>query len=192
MQLLTPDEFLDTPEKKAAYDGLSLDKGFTQKFFGWMAKGNADEWRFSGAPPTYRVMPMATNVDVKGNHFDMAARGVGVEKIAHTLGHELAKALNVDAVAILYNVVQAEKKSITMKGAGLYMFGPNPVADTGQSLYWDGHQYSGVYLRMDVPFVSTDKEGHLVSADYEGYSLVAKALATRIGDHLVEKTRGAK
>ena len=37
-----------------------------------------------------------------------------------------------------------------------------PIGDTGQSMYWSGQQYSGVYLRMDdIPFIHTDKEGKL-------------------------------
>lgn len=117
---------------------------------------------------------------------------MGVGKLARSLGYDLAKAIDVDAVAILYNVVQAEKKNIRMRGSYLYMFGPNPVPDTGKSLYWDGHQYSGDYLRMDVNFVVFDKEGNAETVDYTGYAVVAKALASKMGEHLEEKTKGTK
>jgi hypothetical protein len=67
------------------------------------------------------------------------------------------------------------------------MFAPNPVPDTGKSLYWRGHQYSGVQLRMDVPFITADKKGQLVDADYQGYAIVATALGSRMAQHLTEK-----
>ncbi|HKQ61193.1 MAG TPA: hypothetical protein VJS92_07865 [Candidatus Polarisedimenticolaceae bacterium] len=190
-QVLTAEEFLDTPEHQAAYDGFELQMGGMQKFFAHFQKSTDDTWRFTGVPDRYRLLQLVTIMDVKGNHFELGATGVGVGKLAKSLGDDLAKALGVDAVMILYNVVQGESKDIRMRGSYLYMFGPNPIADTGQSLYWSGHQYSGVYLRMDVPFVTTDKEGKLIEADYAGYAPVARALATRMGQHLKEKTSGA-
>jgi hypothetical protein len=75
-----------------------------------------------------------------------------------------------------------------MRGAGLYMFGPNPLPDTGKSLYWNGLEYSGVYLRMDVPFITLDKKGNLLDADYDGYAIVGRALATRMAQHIKQKT----
>jgi hypothetical protein len=192
MELLTPDEYLDTEEKKATYEKFQMDAGGGQKFVMLFQKSNADTWRFAGAPEGYRILQLATRMDVKGNHFELSAQGVGVGKLAQSLGHDLAKALGVDAVVIVYNVIQGQKKSIDLLGSYLYMFGPNPIADTGQSLYWSGHQYAGAYLRMEVPFVVTDKDGKLVEADYAGYRVVPKALATKVGEELKAKTAGKK
>jgi hypothetical protein len=125
-------------------------------------------------------------MNVKGTNFEMGATGAGVKKVAHSLGFELATALGVDAVVILYNPIQADNKSITMLGTYMYMFGPNPVPNTGQSLYWDGHQYSGAYVRMEVPFITTDKAGNLIASDYPGYAVVPQGLTARMGDHLKE------
>ena len=119
---------------------------------------------------------------------------MGVGKIANSAGYDLATALGVDAVVILYNVVQAEKHDIRMRGAYMYMFGPNPIPDSGQSMYWKGHEYSGVFLRMDVPFVTTNKDGVVLDADYSGYAIVANALGTKMAEHLKERSgwNGAK
>jgi hypothetical protein len=192
MQLLTADEYLDTDAKKAAYDAINVDIGFSQKFMGHFTKGEGDNTKLSGAPEGYRVLKLATRNDLKGHHFDLAMQGIGVGKIAELLGGDVTKQLGVDAVVILYNVVQAEKKDITLYASGLQMFGPNPVPDTGASLYWKGHQYSGTYLKMDVPFITTDGNGNIVETDYAGYAVVAKALATKMGDHLKEKIGGGK
>lgn len=189
MQLLTPEEFLDTPAKQEAYGAFKMEIGGINKFLrGLQEKGAGGVWQW-GAPDGYRVIELLTVGNVKSNQFQLGMQGVGVAKAAVALGHDLAQALGVDAVVILYNVVQADKTTINMRGAGLYMFGPNPIAESGQSMYWSGHQYSGVYLRMkDIPFIKTDKDGNLVEADYAGYAIVTGALGTRMAQHIKGKT----
>lgn len=189
MQLLTPEEFLDSPAKLETYSNFKADIGGMGSFLLGLQKHNAgDTWQW-GAADGYRVIELTTVGDVKGNHFQLGMTGIGIGKIAVSLGHDLATALGVDAVAILYNVVQADKTSINMRGAGLYMFGPNPIDASGQSMYWSGLQYSGVYLRMDdIPFIKTDKNGNLVDADYAGYAIVAGALGTKMAQHVKKKT----
>jgi hypothetical protein len=187
MQLLTPAEFLDSPEKKAAYESAKIEAGGMDKLFGALQSKEATNWQW-GTADDYRLVKLTTVGDVRGNNFALATTGMGVGKLAAAAGHDLAKALGVDAVAILYNVVQAEKTSISLRGAYLYMFGPHPVPEAGQSLYWKGHQYSGVYLRTGVDFIATDKEGKLISADYAGYGVVAGALGTRMAQHIKGKT----
>lgn len=193
MQLLTPEEFADTDAKKEVYTSFQPKVGGMEKLFRGLQKmADSDSWKAAGAPEGYRLFQLTTVGDVKGNHFQLATTGAGVGDLAQTAGHDFAGELGVDAVVILYNVVQAEKHDIRMRGSSMYMFGPNPVPDTGKSLYWRGHQYSGVNLRMDVPFITTDKKGELVEADYDGYAIVAEALGTKMAQHLQQKTQGAK
>ena len=189
MQLLTADEFLDTPAKREAYDAFKMEAGgFSGLLRGLQEKSHGDVWQW-GAPDGYRVLELTTVGNVKGNQFQLGQTGISIGKTAAALGYDLAQELGVDAVVILYNVVQADKSTINMRGAGLYMFGPNPVPNSGQSLYWNGHQYSGVYLRMkDIPFIKTDKNGNLVEADYAGYALVAGGLGKRMAEHVKGKT----
>ena len=187
MQLLTPEEFADTDEKKEAYANAQIKVGGVEKFVRWLQGQN---WASTGVASGYRLIQLTNAGDVKGNQFRLLNNGVGVADLAQTGGHDFAKALGVDAIVILYNVVQGQKNAIRMRGAYMYMFGPNPVPDTGQSLYWRGHQYSGVYLRMDAPFITTDKKGNLIEADYEGYAIVANAIGTRMAQHLQEKIQG--
>lgn len=187
-KLLTPDEFLDTDAKKQAYANFNPEHNFMEKIYKTLQGLDTDSFHFTGAPSGYRVIGLTNLSNIKRNKFQLATTGVGVGTFANAAGYDLATALGVDAVAVLYNVVQAEKKSINMRAAAMYLFGPNPVKDTGQSLYWKGHQFSGVYLDIDeVPFVKTD-DGKLVEADYAGYAIVAKALGLRMAQHLKEKT----
>jgi hypothetical protein len=189
MQLLTAGEFLDTPAKSQAYADFKLQMGGMSSFLRGLQEHNSgDTWQW-GAADGYRVLELTTVGDVKGNHFQLGQTGVGIAKTAVSLGHDLVQALGVDAVVIFYDVVQAQKTTIAMRGAGMYMFGPNPLPAKGQSLYWEGLQYSGVYLRMDdIPFIKTDKQGNLLDADYAGFALVADALGTKMAQHIKKKT----
>ena len=45
---------------------------------------------------------------------------------------------------------------------------------------------------MDVPFVVADKDGKTATMDFDGYAVVARDLASKMGEHLKEKTSGAK
>jgi hypothetical protein len=187
-KLLTPDEFLDTDAKKQAYEAFKPEHNFMEKIYKALDSMDDKGFRYTGAPSGYRVVALTNLSNIKRNKFQLATTGAGVGTMAEAAGYNLANALGVDAVAILYNVVQAEKKSINMRAAALYLFGPNPIKDTGQSLYWKGHQFSGVYLDIDeVPFVKIDDD-KMTQADYAGYAIVAKALGLRMAQHLKEKT----
>jgi hypothetical protein len=188
MQLLTPAEFLDTPEKQQAYETARIEEGAAGKIMGFLQGGKVDdEWQW-GTPGGYRLVKMPTAGDVRGNNFSLAMQGIGVGKFANSTGHDLAQALGVDAVVVLYNVVQADKNSINFRGAYMYMFGPNPVPNSGQSMYYPGQQYSGEYLRTNVDFIKTDKDGHALETDYAGYAIVSRALGMRMAQHIKNKT----
>jgi hypothetical protein len=188
MKLLTPDEYLDTPARQEAYTGFKMEVGAINSLLRGLQSHNSDNrWQW-GTPGVYRVMELVTVGDIKGNHFQLGQTGIGIGKTANALGHDLAGALGVDAVVIMYNVVQANKKSIDLRGAGLYMFGPNPIADSGQSMYYPGQEYSGAYLRLkDIPIVSQEKKGGDITNDFAGYAIVAKALGTKMAQHLEGK-----
>jgi len=84
--------------------------------------------------------------------------------------------LGVDAVAVMYSIVQAENKTETdMLVSYLYVFGPNPVKrDDNPSLYWTEHQYSGVQIKFRDTF----------DADFAGFASVVRALAEKTGEYL--------
>jgi hypothetical protein len=112
MRLLAPTDYLDTPEKKSAYESFKLETG---------GKGGL--------------------------------------------------------TSFLNKMNKAERRETSLIGAYAYMFGPNPVADTGQRPYWTGHQYTGAWVRRDVPLIQMDKDSTQV--DFDGSGIVARALAER-------------
>jgi hypothetical protein len=190
MQLLTPDEFLDTPEKRKAYESFKLDSGGMGRFIRF-AQGRDDLANNIAAAPGYSLIQLLTNGNVDTRDFRWAATGAGVGNMAKQLGYDLPTALGVDATLIVYNVTAPKRNALSLVGAYAYMFGPNPVPGSGQSLYWQGHQYSGVFLKTDVPFITTDRDSNMVGNDFAGYALVARAIGNRMAAHLKEKTTGA-
>ena len=192
IELLTTQEFLDTPEKKAAYESFNLQFGWVGHIMKFGTHVDKDSTQIEGVAQGYRLFSLPTGNNTKNKDFGLAAQG-GDGKLFQGLGHELAAALGVDAVAVMYSIVQDENKTIDMLGSYLYVFGPNPVKrDDKPSLYWTGHQYSGVQIKFRVPFVRKDKKAHETDSDVEGFSMVAKALASKTGEYLDARTHGKK
>ena len=192
MELLAIDEFLDTPEKKRAYEDFKLEFNAGAKFVNFLTHVDKDSTQLEGVAEGYRLLSVATNNDTKGKEFGLAAKG-GDGKLYQGLGHDLATALGVDAVALMYSVVQDENKKIDMLGSYLYVFGPNPVKRTDNpSLYWTGHLYSGVQLKFRVSFLRMDKKDNITGEDFAGFGRVAKALAEKTGDFLEARAKGVK
>jgi hypothetical protein len=192
MELLALDEFLDTPAKKSAYEDFKLEFNAGAKFMNFLTHVDKDSTQLEGVAEGYRLLSVATNNDTKGKEFGLAAKG-GDGKLYQGLGHDLTSALGVDAVALMYSVVQDENKKIDMLGSYLYVFGPNPVKRTDNpSLYWTGHLYSGVQLKFRVSFLRMDKKDNITGEDFAGFGRVAKALAEKTSDFLEARAKGVK
>jgi hypothetical protein len=192
IELLTPEEFQDSKEKKAAYDSFKLEFGSQGHVMNFLTHHDKDQSQLEAEAEGFRLLSVPTINDAKGKEFGLSAKG-GDGKLFQGLGHDLATALGVDAVAVMYSVVQDENKTIDMLGSYLYVFGPNPVKrDDNPSLYWTGHQYSGAEFRFRVSFMRKDKHEHETDSDFPGFALVAKALAAKTGEYLEAKTRGEK
>ncbi len=61
MQLLTPDEFLDTDARKAAYEAFQIEQSAMAKFAGHFQKSDDEHMRLDGSPKGYRVLKVITN-----------------------------------------------------------------------------------------------------------------------------------
>lgn len=187
MELLTPSEFLDSAEKRQAYESFEIKYGMFGKITGGGRKMDEDNWRFSAAPEGYKLLEMPIINDAKERNFSISLDG----KLSQNLGHDLAGMLGVDAVVIVYNVLQMKGKTFEMLGSYLYMFGPNPVKrDDDPSLYYTGHQYSSAHIKLSVPFVRT--KGKETEVDFAGYARVARALSEKTGEYLETRISGDK
>jgi len=184
MTILTPDEFLDTAEKRAAYKTFKLEHGALGSVMGFL---QSKDRSLSFPAEEFRVLELPANAGGKNKDFRMAAQG-GDGKLFQGLGQHLAATLGVDAVLIIYNVLRAESKSIEILDAFAYMFGPNPVKREPAALYWTGHQYTGAHLPLGVSLMKTDRKGSELENDFAGYAHVMRALAIKTGDYLKERT----
>jgi hypothetical protein len=187
MELLTPPEYLDTDGKKAAYDAFKLETGGKGSLTGILNKMNKAEFKLTDAAQGYHLIDLPRLNASNEAKFGLALQG-GSKPVFEGLGHDLAAALGVDAVMVVYNVLQADKKSINMIGNYAYVFGPNPVPSTGQSLYWSGHQYSGAWMKLEVPLVNG--KGDEAAYDFDGTALVAGAVAERTARFIADGVAG--
>ena len=184
MELLGAADYLDTPEKKAAYESFQLETGGKGGLTNFLNKMNKAEFKLTNPAEGYKLIDLPRLNVSNEKKYGLALQG-GSESVFEGLGHDLAKALGVDAVLVVYNVIQAEKKATNLIGAYAYMFGPNPVPDTGQKLYWTGHQYTGAWMKLDVPLIRTEKDAS--QFDFDGSGMVARALAERTAVHIEEE-----
>jgi hypothetical protein len=188
MQLLTPQEFLDTPDRKQAYESFKFEHKGISGLLRTLQTHTDLEWS-RGVPDGYKLIEVITRGSKKTDDFELGMTGIGIGKFANAAGNDLVKQLGVDAVLMIYSPVQAEKAAINMLGVGMYMFGPNPIAEAGQNMYYGGHQYSGLYLKTkEVPFITTDKNGKLINADFQGFGPVVGAMGARMAEHIKKKT----
>jgi len=183
MTLLAPDEYLDSAAKRTAYDSFKLEHGALGSIMGFL---QSKDRSVSFSAEGFRLLELPANAGGKNKDFRMAAQG-GDGKLFQGLGHDLAETLSVDAVFIIYNVLQAESKSIEILDTYAYMFGPNPVKNDKATLYWTGHQYTGAHLPLGVTLMKLDKKGNEVENDFAGYAHVMSAIGIRTGDYLKER-----
>jgi len=213
MQLLTPDEFLDTETKRELYENFVLELGIGTKF-GKATEGSGKEnklnkaQRLSVVAPGYRQFRLVYGENLR-------PMKQGDKKISKSLGYDLAKGLEVDATLVVCNLCRATKKEGLLEGVYFYLFGPNGVSGEEGFTYWPGHLYVG--LRLDglgIPILEFGKEvkksssysgsgsgdfrhdslreAGIASADFSGYERILEALGKRAGSFMQEWTTKAK
>ena len=209
MTLLTPDEFLDTDQKREFYDSFQMEMGGFSKFAQWGEKHGKENklsnaHRESAVAPGYRLFRFLFGEDP-------SARG-GDKKIFKSLGYDLPKGLGVDATVVICNYCKSSKKEAKLERVYFYVFGPNPVEGKDSFTCWPGHMYAGYRLySIGVPIVGFGKgekvdskyqydpitggsrseslkEAGVTWEDYDGYERVLTAFAKKAGEHLQEWT----
>jgi len=109
----------------------------------------------SGTPEGYRLIKMTTAA-TPGQQLQLALQGMGVGTL-RIRGPRSCQGARVDAVVIMYNVVQAESSHPVARLVHVHVR-PNPVANSGQSTYYPGQQYRRVPAH-GRHFIKTDKDG---------------------------------
>jgi hypothetical protein len=162
--LLTPTEFLDTPEKRSFYyDEFSPKVSKLGKFLSGVENRSLD---ISVAADYYRYFDMGASYDYLR---------------CESLGFELANKLDVDGVLSIGFTVQSNSKEIYFRNIRVALHGPNPiprldkkyVAQKSGNGYNTGQLYAGGYLNFKDPFkIAVIKRKQMSKIDIDGLEIV--------------------
>lgn len=202
MDLLEPEEFLDTDEKKEFYDNYSIEKSKFNDFLSKALNSGAGHDAIFAYPEGYNVISIDSEPfgnytssgklastsykkDVAdGQLWVMSKIGKEVTSI-----NELTTALGVDAVVFFYSTIYAPKDNqINLQNVNMLMFGPNPVSlaegKDSKFNYFPGQMYIGTRVKIGLPILNENKKKPDTSKlDFRGYGNVVEALTNRMKDY---------
>ena len=203
MQLLTPDEFLDTQQKKDFYysfvpqhGGLKKEKteskGFTQAGILSMA-------RFRAAPEGYNKIWIANESSIITTQSELFVNtNKNDAKFFESMGYYLAEELGVDAVAavsIITRKLDMNKENYGVNNVSLYMWTKNPIQlseeeDTGLKgmFYIRGQFLAGSRITYGKPEMfqyQHKKKGY--GPDYSGMANAMTALTDKCNDYFEKR-----
>jgi len=172
--LLTPDEYLNTPEKIAFYnDEFAPKVSRMGKFLSNFENRNTD---ISVCASGYRYLDMGASFDYK--------RSI-------SLGWELTNKLGVDGVLSIGVEIQSKKKEAYTRLIKMALHGPNPNQRVdkkyfGQKTgtgYYDGQLYAGgtLVFKRSIKTIELGKE-QIKSMDFEGFDIIFKSFIEKFYD----------
>jgi len=204
MQLLLPEEFLNTESKKSYFDQFTVPH---DKFNDWLKNlGTADHKMVFAWPDGYKPLDviyepiqnysksgMFSTMDYKKTVSDVEPLlFLDDEKMQNAVGYDLAEALEVDAVLIVYFTIYCPKDTrIVMQNANMIMLGKNPLeikeGEKKPMFYRKGQFYCATRFQPDVIiFNGKKKKPETLTLNPAGFDNVVLGLATPLCSYLVE------
>jgi hypothetical protein len=185
IQVLTPMEFLDTPEKIKTYNDFKLTKTGLQKFSEGTLKWMDKNPHVNGAADGYRMIPF---------HASFLT-----QKILADI-EEFRKALGVDALMSITNHTGSNKGGVHFGGAIMQVFGPNPEPRPENEKYvkwwWPGIVYPTPNFAKGFKGVTLhtwETKKKPAQSFYEGYEVVPAAMSERqLGEWMKYYKKGEK
>ncbi len=210
MDLLTPDQFLTSDDKREAYNSFQVQK--SKSLVNFLDKlgeqGHNVAWGYpEGYIITDIVLEPFPNYTSKAGAFSQFKAmkykkqvpdnrvfyANNDTKLFSCLGDGLAKELDVDAVLIIYSTIYCpSEKQIILQNVNMMMYGPNPknlepgneTKEPGR-FYSRGLVYPGVRLRVGVPLISVNKKDPDSSRmDATGFSVIMEQMAKKMGESI--------
>ncbi|MFC2111144.1 hypothetical protein ACFLQ5_01690 [Bacteroidota bacterium] len=194
IDLLTPDEFLDTEEKEYFFYGFNQESGKKEKTerraVGYYVSATLSTIKICPSDKGYRpffvtneaVTASAATAFTGGGLFDSN------RKMTSSLGYELCKGLGVDAVVVCYIVTRKpkmKKEDYVVDAVQLYMIGPNPMS-SGPDDKNRGQFYCGTrYFAKQLEFANA-KKGTL---SYDNIGNVMTASSRRLCNWVINKAK---
>jgi len=198
MELLLPNQFLDTDEKKSFYNNFEVQHGKLKKakdkskFTGKGGQVSLDRYR--ATVPGFKTIPIANEkVNYYGSIYNYLMDS-NESAFFQSMGYDLANGLGVDAVVVVTLVtrkIEQTKEDYALNHASMYMFGPNPVQlapeeDKGLkgAFYIKGQFYCGARVNYTKPvyFQKSGKKGTTGGLPvYNGMDNILTALTDKMG-----------
>lgn len=171
-EVLLPEEFLDTEEKKSTYESYEIELSKLAKIAKGLSNHLTKTYEKSPAVPEgFRLIQELTALD-------------GLDKKAGQSAGELAKLLGLDAILTVKILVQLDKKELNLLAVEEYLHGSNPVPNGDYGPYGkyllqkDGVIYAGAPLRLKKPiqFAEVHKKEGVSNIDIDGFDKVVQRL----------------
>jgi hypothetical protein len=201
MELLTPEEFITTDEKAEFYYGFNQESAKKEKSdvtvrkaagtsISSVAEASVSTLKISPTGKGYRAFFVANEKMSESIILNFKNTGVmgANRKMSSSLGYELCKGLDVDAVVVCYIVtrkIKMNKNDYAVNAVNLYMFGPNPKSE-GDEDKNRGQFYCGTRFFSKPLLFQTNKGG---AASYDNMGNVMKALAAKLCNWVINKEK---
>lgn len=194
MELLTPDQFLDTEEKKSFYYGFDPESGKKERTkaraVGYYVSASVSNIKVCPKDEGYRPLFVANepiNQSMLANFVNTGVMGAN-RKMTSSYGYDLCKELGVDAVVVCYIVTRKpkmKKDDFVVDAVSLYMFGPNPKSEDPEDKN-RGQFYCGTRFFAKQLEFSNAKSG---VTSYDNMGNVMLALSKRMGNWVINKAK---
>lgn len=204
MQLLLPEEYLNTDEKKSYYENFEVAHDKFNNFIKNL--GTTDHNIVFAWPDGYKPVDIIyepfQNYSKSGMFSTMDYKKVipdkqtmiflDDEKMQNSIGYELAKKLDVDAVLIVYFTIYNPKDTrIVLQNANMIMMGLNPLqpaeGEKKPMFYRPGQFYCATRFQPDVIIYNgKKKKPETLSLDPTGFDNVVLGLSNVMCTYLTE------
>ena len=172
IELLTPDQFLDTEAKKEAYYSTEIELSKASKLVSALSRnvGRKNE-KSPNAPDGYRVVYNSMSID-------------GADKKAVISLGKLAKELGLDGLLSVQVLTNLKGKTIGFHKVRMALHGVNPIPYDG-TCKWVGGYFEGLLMEFgevsgnDLVFAKIKKKA-LADVNIEGFDALLGRLSTKI------------
>lgn len=211
MEILTPSEFLTDDNKKQYYNDYVVQNSKGNEIAGklgafFKAGANAGTTiETDEAADGYKLLKVNKREWLDTEHKNRAAvqnlAGSLNNMMIESMGYDLCKNLDVDAVLVVYNTQSCDKKWSRdrhwVNAVSMYMFAPNPLplkeGKKDNMFYSKGLFYSGTRIAFKKPLVIDPKikdealKAQNQKDNYVAYSKIVAGLADKTGKHLTKE-----
>jgi len=203
MDLLLPEEYLDSPEKTEHYNNFKVERAKFNEWVSNMGSGKHDE--IYGYLEGYNVIDVVNepyqNYEKSGGRFITRSKGKVDDnqvwvmdkcgKMVESLGGLCAK-LEVDAIVVVYFTIFSPKENkVKLQNVNMHMFGPNPTplpeGKTKKFNYFNGKFYCGTRINPEILIWNkTKKDPDSENLNFTGFEYVMQAMTEKMGTYLKE------